>query len=59
MIIKKLKLLLGKLIPKIHILPQVIYINWFGYDWYIKKNQNRILLANTLLAQRSMDLEKY
>lgn len=31
MTIKKLKLLL----------PHVIYINWFGYDWYIKKNQNR------------------
>ena len=29
---------LYKYIPKIHNLPQVIYINWAGYDWYIKKN---------------------
>lgn len=37
-IIKGLKILLGKLIPKVHNLPQVIYINWFGYEWFIKKS---------------------
>lgn len=36
-IIRKLKILAGKLIPKVHNLPQVIYINWFGYEWFIKK----------------------
>lgn len=26
-----------KIIPHIHNLPQVIYINWLGYDWFIYK----------------------
>lgn len=38
MIIKELKILLGKLIPKIHILRDVIYINWLGYDWFMPKS---------------------
>ena len=36
--IRKLKILLSKLIPKIHNLPQIIYINWLGYEWYITKH---------------------
>lgn len=24
-------------IPHIHNLPQVIYIKWLGYEWFIKK----------------------
>ena len=35
--IRDIKLLLGKLTPSIHILPQVIYIRWMDRDWYIKK----------------------
>ena len=35
--IKDLKILLSKLLPSIHNLPQVIYIRWFDRDWYIKK----------------------
>lgn len=37
MIIKDLKMWLCKLIPKVHNLPQVIYINWLGYEWFIPK----------------------
>ena len=37
MVIKEFKILLCKMIPKIHNLPQVIYINWLCFDWYIKK----------------------
>ena len=36
-IIRKLKMLLSKLIPRIYNLPQIIYINWLGYEWYITK----------------------
>lgn len=39
--IKALKIILYKYIPKIHNLPQVIYINWVGYDWYIEKLWHR------------------
>ena len=35
--IKELKMLMSKLIPNIHNLPQVIYIRWLNRDWYIKK----------------------
>ncbi len=34
---KKFKYLIGKLVPKIHDLPQVIYINWLGFEWIIRK----------------------
>lgn len=36
--IKRLKLVLVNLIPKVHNLPQVVYIQWFGYEWIIEKN---------------------
>lgn len=36
-IIRKLKIWIGRLIPKIHNLPEVIYINWLGYEWFIEK----------------------
>lgn len=26
------------LTPHIHNLPQVIYIKWFGYEWFIPKS---------------------
>lgn len=35
--ISKLKIWLGKLIPKVHNLPRCIYINWLGYEWIIEK----------------------
>lgn len=35
--IKNIKLIMSKLIPRIHNLPQVIYIRWLDSDWYIKK----------------------
>lgn len=34
----RLKLIFAKLAPKIHNLPQVIYIQWLGYEWIIEKN---------------------
>ena len=43
--IKELKILLYKLIPSIHDLPQVIYIRWLDRDWYIKKWLDRILFG--------------
>lgn len=30
-----IKLWLYRLKPRIHFLPDVIYINWFGYEWFI------------------------
>lgn len=36
-IIRYFKIWADKLIPKIHNLPQVIYIRWLDRDWYIKK----------------------
>ena len=33
----KLKLFTIKLVPRIHNLPQIIYIKWFDYEWFIKK----------------------
>lgn len=36
----RLKIWLGNLIPKVHNLPQVVYINWLGYDWFIEKRNN-------------------
>lgn len=35
--IKDIKLKLTRLIPRIHNLPRVIYISWFGYEWFIEK----------------------
>lgn len=35
--IRKLKMLSNKLIPRIYNLPQIIYINWLGYEWFITK----------------------
>ena len=43
--IRKLKILLSKLIPRIHNLPQIIYINWLGYEWYITKHWIEILFG--------------
>lgn len=33
----RLKLFLNKLVPHIHNLPQVIYIKWFDFEWFIEK----------------------
>ena len=38
MTIRELKIWIDGLISKVHNLPQVIYINWFGYQWFIKKD---------------------
>lgn len=35
--VKKLKILVSNLIPKVYNLPQVIYVNWLGYEWFIRK----------------------
>ena len=35
--IKRIKYWLCGLMPKIHNLPQVIYIKWLGYEWIVKK----------------------
>ena len=35
--ITRIKYWLCELTPKIHNLPQVIYIKWLGYEWVIKK----------------------
>ena len=35
--IREIKLKLQRLVPLIHNLPNVIYINWFGYEWFIEK----------------------
>ena len=35
--IKDLKILVNKIIPSVHNLPQVIYIRWMDRDWYIRK----------------------
>lgn len=35
--IRRIKYWIEKIIPKIHNLPQVIYVRWMGRDWYIKK----------------------
>lgn len=34
-----LKIWLTKLIPKVHNLPQIIYINWLGCEWFIPKDR--------------------
>ena len=31
-----IKLWLSRLKPRIHFLPDVIYINWLGYEWFIE-----------------------
>ena len=33
----KLKLIVTRLIPRIHNLPQVIYVKWLGYEWFMTK----------------------
>lgn len=33
----RIKILLGKLIPKVHNLPRCIYINWLGYELIVEK----------------------
>ena len=38
--IKDLKILVNKIIPSVHNLPQVIYIGWMDRDWYIRKHIN-------------------
>lgn len=32
---KNIKLWLCKLRPQIHFLPDVVYINWFGHEWFV------------------------
>lgn len=39
--IRTVKLLLRKLIPHVHNLPQIIYINWLGFEWFIEKTNGR------------------
>jgi hypothetical protein len=34
---KTIKLVITKLTPHIHILPQCIYIKWWNYEWFIEK----------------------
>ena len=36
-VIKRIKLVTIQLTPKLHILPQVIYIKWLGYEWMIRR----------------------
>ena len=36
-IIKEIRFLVGKLIPSVHNLRDVIYVRWIDRDWYIKK----------------------
>ena len=43
--IRKLKMLLNKFIPRIYNLPQVIYISWLDYEWYITKDWIEILFG--------------
>ena len=43
--IKDLKILVNKIIPSIHNLPQVIYIRWMDRDWYIRKIKIEILFG--------------
>lgn len=38
MIIRELKIWLSKLVPRIHNLQEIIYINWLGYEWFFKKS---------------------
>lgn len=35
--IEKIKTWINKMIPRIHNLPQIIYINWMDYEWFIRK----------------------
>lgn len=35
--IERIKIWMTKMIPQVHNLPQIIYINWMGYEWFIKK----------------------
>lgn len=29
---------LWRFVPHVHNLDEVIYINWLGYEWFIRKN---------------------
>ena len=37
MLIRRIQKVLWNVVPHIHNLPQVIYINWLDYEWFIKK----------------------
>ena len=34
---RKIKLFMYDITPRIHNLPQCLYIRWFGYEWIIPK----------------------
>lgn len=34
---QKIKNMLWEIKPRIHNLPKVIYIQWLGYEWFIRK----------------------
>lgn len=38
--IRRVKAVLWKIVPHIHNLRYVIYINWFRYEWIIQKKEN-------------------
>ena len=60
--IKDLKILVNKIIPSIHNLPQVIYIRWMDRDWYIRKKLKQKfyfdLLTFDFVGAKSDVLEK-
>lgn len=35
--IERIKILINKMIPQVHNLPQIVYVSWMGYEWFIKK----------------------
>lgn len=37
--IRQIKAILWKIVPHIHNLRDVIYIDWFGYEWIIQKKK--------------------
>jgi hypothetical protein len=39
-LIREINYIINKITPSIHNLPNVIYIKWFGYEWYIQKGEN-------------------
>jgi hypothetical protein len=39
MIIRDFRIFIRFITPRIHNLPQVIYINWLGYEWFIEKRK--------------------
>ena len=34
---KRMKIWMIKMIPRVYNLPQIIYVKWMGYEWFIKK----------------------